>query len=53
MGWATSSACEAYGFFAPLHDALRSRLDVRRVLTGDEVDAQLDELRAAAAKIEA
>lgn len=47
-----SRTCEVGGFFAPLHDALRSAVHIRRRLTGEEVDGWVRELEAEADEIE-
>jgi hypothetical protein len=47
-----SRTCEVGGFFAPLHDALRSAVHIRRRLTGEEVDGWVRDLEAEAALIE-
>jgi hypothetical protein len=47
-----SRTCEVGGFFAPLHDALRSAVHVRRRLSGEEVDAWVRDLEAEADQIE-
>ena len=44
--------CDANGFFAPLHDALRSQVEIRRRLSGDEVDAWIRDLVAEAARLQ-
>ncbi|MBN1429720.1 MAG: hypothetical protein JXB07_15225 [Anaerolineae bacterium] len=43
--------CDIGGFFAPLHDALRSRVTVLRQLPPEEVDALCNALRADAEKL--
>jgi hypothetical protein len=47
-----SRMCEAGGFFAPLHDALRSQAAIRRRLSGDEVDAWMRDLDAEADRLD-
>jgi hypothetical protein len=47
-----SRTCEVSGFFAPLHDALRSAVHLRRRLSGAEVEGWLRDLAAEAEQIE-
>jgi len=46
-----SRSCEASEFFSPLHNALRSAVEIRKVLSPDEVDAALRVLQDEAARL--
>lgn len=46
-----SRTCFAGEFFAPLHDALRSSVEIRRTLSADEVSAWLERLKRGAASL--
>lgn len=46
-----SRTCLAGEFFAPLHDALRSSIEIRQTLTANEVSAWLERLERGAASL--